>query len=180
MVLGVAVTNGLGVENAVNWGTITILCTIPSICSILAMFFMPESPLYLVSKSKENEALKALVWLRGTTNVHLELEDLKKSSREQAENANFSYTKLFTEAVYFKPFIIVIALMFTQQFSGVNAVFFNLKAIFLKAGSQIDAGLSAFIITLVQVCMFIKDKVHFKIKLYSETKPKLAFCHMDV
>ena len=43
--------------------------------------------------------------------------------------------------------------MFTQQFSGINAVMFNLQPIFLKAGSQLDAGISAFIIAMVQVVM---------------------------
>ena len=152
MVLGVALTNGLGVENAVSWGSITILCTVPSICSILAMLFMPESPFYLIRKNREEEALKSLIWLRGgTADVKSELEDLKKSCEKIRKSPDFSYTRLFTESVYLKPFIIVLALMFTQQFSGITAVFSNLKPIFLKAGSQIDAGLSAFIIGIVRV-----------------------------
>jgi facilitated trehalose transporter len=152
MVTGVAAVNGLGIGNAVNWGSITILCTIPAILTILVMFFMPETPYYLVSKNRENDAFRSLIWLRGSTaDVNSELESLKKSYKEQKECPEFSYSKLFTERVYLKPFIVVLALMFTQQFSGVNAVFFNLKHIFLKAGSQIDAGLSAFIISLVQV-----------------------------
>ena len=152
MVTGVAVINGFGIKNAVDWGTITILCTIPSMCTILVMFFMPESPYFLVTKNKDSEALKSLIWLRGNTNeVISELEELKKSWRDQEDNSNFSYGKLFTDGMYLKPFIIVLALMFAQQFSGVNAVFFNLKHIFLTSGSQIDAGLSAFIIAMVQV-----------------------------
>jgi len=154
MVTGVAAVNGLGIGNAVDWGSITILCTIPAILTIIVMFFMPETPYYLVSKNHENDAFRSLIWLRGSTaDVDSELESLKKSYREQKESPEFSYSKLFTEHVYFKPFIVVLALMFTQQFSGVNAVFFNLKHIFLKAGSQIDAGLSAFIISLVQVAL---------------------------
>ena len=152
MVTGIAVINGLGIENAVHWGTITILCTIPAILTVLAIIFMPESPSYLIGKNREEDALKSLIWLRGSTsNVNSELEDLKKSYKMQKESPTFSYAKLFTEGVYFKPFIVVLALMFNQQFSGINAVYFNLKPIFLKAGSQIDAGLSAFIISIVRV-----------------------------
>ena len=152
MVTGIAVVNVLGIKNAVNWGTITILCAIPAILTVLVMLFMPESPFYLVRKNCEDDALKSLIWLRGSTsNVNSELEDLKKSYKKQRESPAFSYAKLFTEGVYFKPFIVALALFFNLQFSGVNAVYFNLKPIFLKAGSQIDAGLSAFIISMVRV-----------------------------
>ena len=152
MVTGIAVVNVLGIKNAVNWGTITILCAIPAILTILVMLSMPESPFYLVRKNCEDDALKSLIWLRGSnTDVNSELEDLKKSYQKQRESPAFSYAKLFTEGVYFKPFIVALALFFNLQFSGVNAVYFNLKPIFLKAGSQIDAGLSAFIISMVRV-----------------------------
>ena len=152
MVTGIAVINGLGIKNAVNWGTITILCAIPAILTILVMLSMPESPFYLVRKNCEDDALKSLIWLRGSNaDVNSELEDLKKSYKKQRESPTFSYGKLFTEGIYFKPFIVVLVLMFNQQFSGINAVYFNLKPIFLKAGSQIDAGLSAFIISIVRV-----------------------------
>ena len=152
IVIGIAVINGLGIKNAVHWGTITVLCTIPAILTVLVITFMPESPLYLVRKNREEDALKSLIWLRGSTfDVSSELEDLKKSYKKQRESPTFSYSKLFTEGVYFKPFIVVLALFFNQQFSGLNAVYFNLKPIFLKAGSQIDAGLSAFVISIVRV-----------------------------
>ena len=152
MVTGIAVVNVLGIKNAVNWGTITILCAIPAILTILVMLSMPESPFYLVRKNCEDDALKSLIWLRGSNaDVNSELEDLKKSYQKQRESPAFSYAKLFTEGVYFKPFIVALALFFNLQFSGVNAVYFNLKPIFLKAGSQIDAGLSAFIISMVRV-----------------------------
>ena len=152
MTMGITVTSALGIQNAVAWGTITILCMIPPVCTIFIMFFMPESPFYLVSKNKDTDALKSLVWLRGNTNeVDSELEQLKKSSREQKESPDFSYIKLLTEGVYFKPFIISLMLMFSQQFSGISVITQYMKPIFLQAGSTLDAGLSSFIVNLVQV-----------------------------
>ena len=64
---GIEVINGLGIKYSVHWGTITILCTIPAILTILAVIFMPESPFYVVGKNRDNEALKSLIWLRGST-----------------------------------------------------------------------------------------------------------------
>lgn len=112
---------------------------------------MPDSPYFLISKGKEGEALKALQWLRGTTEVKGELEELKRSHRAQLLLGDVSYLDLVKKQVYLKPFLIMIALMFFQQWSGINAVLFYLKDVFIKAGSTIDAGLSSFIIGIVQV-----------------------------
>ena len=155
MTMGITVSSALGIQNAVSWGTITILCMIPPVCTIIVMFFMPESPFYLISKNKETDALESLVWLRGNTNeVNFELEQLKDSSQEQIESPDFSYVKLLTEGVYFKPFIISLALMFAKMFSGIAIITQSMKPIFLQAGSTLDAGLSSFIVNLVPVTFY--------------------------
>ena len=130
------------------------------------MFFMPESPYYSITKGKDAEALKSLQWLRGSENVQEEVEEFKREYREQKSLGSLSYVKLVTDAVYLRPFLIVMALMFFQQFSGINAVLFYLKDIFIKAGSDMDAGLSAFIIGLVQVnAVLYNDKLTFSKEL---------------
>ena len=47
---------------------------------------------------------------------------------------------LLTEGRYLKPFLIAMALMFFQQFSGVNAIMFYTQTIFEKAGTKLDPG----------------------------------------
>ena len=91
------------------------------------MFFMPESPYYLVAKGKDAQALKCLQWLRGSENAKNVLEEVKREFSEQKLIGSVSYVKLLTDAVYLRPFLIVMVLMFAQQFSGINAVFFYLK-----------------------------------------------------
>ena len=131
------------------------------------MFFMPESPYYLIGKGKEGEALTSLQWyiwfdfdekniqfivhtflsrsasfsrkflflffrLRGTPNVKDELEDLKQSYLKEANTEVVSFKKLLTDRVYLEPFVIMLILMFLQQFSGINAVLFNLQVSYLS------------------------------------------------
>ena len=91
------------------------------------MFFMPESPYYLVAKGKDAQALKCLQWLRGSENAKNVLEEVKREFSEQKLIGSVSYVKLLTDAVYLRPFLIVMALMFAQQFSGMNAITFYLK-----------------------------------------------------
>ena len=50
-----------------------------SVLSVAWMFFMPSSPVYLISQDKEEEARKALQWLRGS-NYDIEKEIQQESA----------------------------------------------------------------------------------------------------
>jgi facilitated trehalose transporter len=50
-----------------------------------------------------------------------------------------------------KPLLISMALMFFQQFSGINAIIFYSASIFQEAGSTIDRFLSSIMIGVVQL-----------------------------
>ncbi len=105
------------------------------------MFFMPESPVYLVAKGEDDRALTSLRWLRGQGyDSEGELKALKEDQRKQAEHGTVTLGELFTEKRYLMPLLVVIGLMFFQQFSGVNSVIFYTSRIFKQAGSDIDPG----------------------------------------
>ena len=91
------------------------------------MFFVPESPYYSITKGDESKAATDLKWLRGTSDVTEELEELKRAYGDQQLLGNVSYIKIFVDRIYLEPFLIMIALMIIQQFSGINAVLFYLK-----------------------------------------------------
>ena len=76
---------------------------------------MPETPYYLITKNKEDEALKSLQWLRGTENVKAEIEDLKRAYKEQILLGKVSYLDLLTNPVYLKPFLISIKTIFKSS-----------------------------------------------------------------
>ncbi len=116
------------------------------------MFIMPESPYYLVTKGKEKEARKALQWLRGKQyNIEEEYREIVETHQRQQDIGTISLKEFCTQGVYIKPGLIMIALMFFQQYSGINAVFFYLTDIFIKADVGISSGLSATLVSLVQV-----------------------------
>ncbi len=105
------------------------------------MFFMPESPPYLVSKDRDDEALEALKRLRGPNYDHeKELEQLREDNRKQ--HGSVSVKEFLTDGVYLKPFLVVMGLMFFQQFAGINAVIFYTSFIFIQAGSEMDEGIA--------------------------------------
>ena len=119
------------------------------------MFFMPESPYYLVAKGKDAQALKSLQWLRGSENAKDVLEEIKREFSEQKLIGSVSYVNLLTDAVYLRPFLIVMALMFFQQFSGINAVFF-----YLKVSSNLIIFRQRFICKLQNIVTFFLGYFH--------------------
>ena len=164
ILLGMVIVSAFGIEHALNVKLITGLCLIPPILGSILMLFMPETPFYLVSKDKESEAMKALVWLRGTPNVQDELNEIKRAFEDQKKIGSVSFKHFFANKVYLKPLLLMATLMFFQQFSGINAVNFNLVSIFQDVGSDLDEGLQGFIITIAQwigcgMTVFVVDKL---------------------
>ena len=164
ILLGMVIVSAFGIEHALNVKLITGLCLIPPILGATMMLFMPDTPYYLVSKSRESEAMKALVWLRGSTSVQSELDEIKRAYEEQKNVGSVSFKHLFANRVYLEPLALMATLMFFQQFSGINAVNFNLVSIFQDVGSDLDEGLQGFIITIAQwigcgMTVFVVDKL---------------------
>jgi len=129
----------------------------------LIMLCMPETPSWLLSKSKDTKAKKVLQQLRGKhTDIEEEFKMIKSHIGEETEAnadavpATRSYSSVVTDASLVKPMLISIALMFFQQFSGINAVVFYSVTIFQLAGSSIDRFVSSISIGVVQlVCTLL-------------------------
>ena len=97
------------------------------------MLFTYETPRWLLSKQKEDKAVRTLSILRGP-NFHIsrELEKMRVAVRR-----TYSVTEQLMEFKHrsiFIPFLLVLMLMFFQQFSGINVAIFYASQIFLEAG----------------------------------------------
>ena len=125
-----------------------------TVLMVVAMFFVPDSPVFLVRKGKMDEANKSLTWLRGKnySGVEEEIAEIKKAEKERnAPESKVSISDIFTQAIYLKPFGISLCLMAFQQLSGINQVVFYMNDIFTAANSSLDASISNFIVNTMQV-----------------------------
>ncbi|KAL7644086.1 UNVERIFIED_CONTAM: hypothetical protein RMT77_004909 [Armadillidium vulgare] len=134
-----------------NFRWIAIVCAvIPCICSFL-MIFCKESPYYLLSKGKDKEAEEALKFFRGEDydGIEKELQIIRESLEEsRRKKATFLDLK---KSYILKPLLMSLGLMFFEQFSGINAVLFNLALIFDRAGSKMSSNVSSIIIGVTQI-----------------------------
>ncbi|XP_060807037.1 facilitated trehalose transporter Tret1 [Amyelois transitella] len=117
----------------------------------IAFFFMPETPTYHLMKHDNESAAQCLMTLRGRSRAGVQAE-LDKLSAEV--NASLEKTATIMDVfrgANFKAFYISCALVFFQQFSGINAVLFYMTSIFDAAGAGIDSSYATIIIGAVQV-----------------------------
>lgn len=135
------------------------------------MLFILESPRWLISKHKERRAHRILRILRGPNcDVSNEIQKIKSALKE-----NWTVKKQLVELVrhqaVLRPFLIVLLLMFFQQFSGILPVLFYAAPILQDAGITLDVnlvsalafGLSQVLGTLVSV--FLIDCIGRRILL---------------
>jgi len=135
-----------------DWQLLSGLCIIfPGLLAIW-MFFMPRSPIFLISKGKNEEARKALQFLRGKgAKIDGELAQLEEDVKQSASVGTVGPLQLFSSPQYLKPMAISLVLMSLQQLSGINYVLSYSTLIFKSSGSDIDSCLSSMLVGAVQV-----------------------------
>ncbi|RWS00578.1 Facilitated trehalose transporter Tret1-like protein [Dinothrombium tinctorium] len=118
-----------------TWRYLAIVGIIPSLSMSLLMLGMPESPSWLVHKYGRSSAKpeKALTKLRTPkSDIDSELDAMHEIA-SQSKQSSFLSSEQIKRADFWKPCILGIALMFFQQFSGINAVLFFQTQILKRA-----------------------------------------------
>ncbi len=108
----------------------------PALFFFVMVFFVPESPRWLVKKGRDSEAEKVLASI-GEKNVKLALENIASSVRSELGMAKES---LFNGA-YSKPIMYVVLLAMFNQLSGINAIMYYAPRIFEMTGLAKDTAL---------------------------------------
>jgi len=157
IVVGIFVTlfinawiQGLGDESwnrASGWRWMLGAEVVPAILLLTFLFFVPESPRWLIQAGREAEALRILGGVVGPQQAQTELAAVRTVLGEEEGR----FLELFHPR-FRKPLVIAVALMAFSQFSGINAIMYYSTKIFTTAGVGIkDAFMSSVIIGLMNV-----------------------------
>ncbi len=107
---------------------------IPSFAFFVLLFWIPQSPRYLV-KIGNTESARAVLNMINGANVERELQEIKAGLTD----SKTSEKRLFTKN-YRRPIWIAVSVAMFNQFSGINAILYFAPRIFELAGlSQMDA-----------------------------------------
>jgi MFS transporter, SP family, arabinose:H+ symporter len=151
-----------------NWRGMLGSETIPALLFFIALFFIPESPRWLVLKSKEGTAQKTFGKIYGVAEAKNQVNDLKNLIQSEKET---DWRILFQPGFRVAMFIGV-SLAILGQFMGVNAVLYYGPSIFQQTGlSEGDSLLYQVIIGFVNfastvLAMVVIDKIGRKKLVY--------------
>lgn len=137
--IGILVSYVIGylfAKEAEGWRMMFWAGFLPAIVLLVGMFFVPESPRWLISKGRNDEAKKVLADINGESLAEDEYRRLKEGfEQEKLQKAGFG--ELFTKKLRI-PLIIGIGIFLIQQFSGINAVIYYSTTIFSMAGFDLE------------------------------------------
>jgi SP family galactose:H+ symporter-like MFS transporter len=118
-----------GLANKEAWRWMFGLAAIPALILLIGLFFVPESPRWLMSRSREEEARAVLQRIRESNDVSAELAEIQADLNQQEG----SWHELLSPSLR-RPLIIGIGLAIFQQFTGINTVIYYAPTIFQLAG----------------------------------------------
>nr|XP_015837123.1 PREDICTED: LOW QUALITY PROTEIN: facilitated trehalose transporter Tret1-2 homolog [Tribolium castaneum] len=130
-----------------DWRQLAWLIAVAPAMMCVAMWKVPESPGFLVLRGRDDEAEKALRWLRGdSTDLRFELAVLQAHvlTRSVTSSHRVLLRTLMT------PGLIACGLMFFQRFSGANAFYFYVVTVFKETFGGTNPHSAAVAVAVVQ------------------------------
>jgi MFS transporter, SP family, arabinose:H+ symporter len=145
-----------------SWRWMFAVAAIPSIAFFIALFFVPESPRWLVEMRREPEAKDVLERVNGSVIAAQELVQI----RESIAGESGTLSELL-EPGYRRALLLAVSLAILQQITGINTVLFYGSIIFKEQvagqsdsaaiGANVTVGLVNFFVTMV--ALYTIDKL---------------------
>ncbi len=153
-----------------NWRWMLFAGVVPGLILFIGMCFMHDTPRWLISKKREDEARIVFKKIEPELNAEKEIKDIQKTIRleEHTTNKKFQFKKWML-----MPFVVGIGIMFAQICTGINTIIYYAPTIFKNAGfeSNITAiyattgiGVINFLMTIV--ALYFTDRLGRKPLLY--------------
>lgn len=114
---------------------------VPAVCFLALLFFIKESPRWLIQAGHESEARRVLETIGGRAHAQAEI-DAARSVLQQEEGG---FRELFDRR-FRRPLIIAVLLMAFSQFSGINAIMYYSTKIFTTAGVGVANSFTASVV----------------------------------
>ena len=150
-----------------SWRWMMGVQAIPSVIYILLIISIPESPRWLLSKLKNEEARRVLQLMGQEADYEKIKEEIEKDNSDASKVNDTIFLKK-----YRTPLVLAFLMAFFNQLSGINAFLYYSSRIFQEAGlgestallSSIGIGVVNLLFTLLGV--FLIDRLGRKILMY--------------
>ena len=133
-----------------SWRTIAWCQVVPSCLLGVSVFFVPDSPYWLVEKGRYQEAKQSLVILRGSNyDVNEEYQEIVDKKKRKEEKGR-TVLQTLCSRIFLIPFLRIGSLMIITQWAGINVITAYMVNIFIQSGSSVDPSLAPILVCCVQ------------------------------
>ena len=160
--------NAVFAQAVYNWRWMLFAGVVPGLVLFIGICFMSDTPRWLVSKNRDDEAKKVFSKIEPDIEPEKEIAEIKETLVDNRQEKAFRLKKWMI-----MPFVVGIGIMFAQICTGINTIIYYAPTIFKTAGfdSNLTAiyattgiGVVNFIMTIVAV--FFTDRIGRKPLLY--------------
>jgi sugar porter (SP) family MFS transporter len=145
-----------------GWRWMLGLAVVPALVFGAGMFFLPETPRWLIRRGQHDVAHGVLIRIRALADVQVEMEEIKASLAQQTESGR--WVDLLKRQV--RPALIVgLGLAVFQQITGINTVIYYAPKILQTAGFNsassailATAGIGVVNVGMTIIAMFLVDR----------------------
>jgi major inositol transporter-like SP family MFS transporter len=153
-----AVLGNMMADDVNVWRYMLAIASFPAVFLFIGMLRMPESPRWLISKEKNEEALTVLQKIRTRDQAQIELDEVKGTVLKGSKLKQASLKDLSIPWVRRIVFL-GIGIAVVQQITGVNSIMYYGTQILRDSGFETEAALIANIanglISVIAVCVGI-------------------------
>ena len=145
-----------------GWRWMLGLAVVPALVFGAGMFFLPETPRWLIRGGQHEVAHRVLIRIRELADVDVEIEEIKASLAQQTESGR--WVDLLSQQV--RPALIVgLGLAIFQQITGINTVIYYAPKILQAAGFNsasgailATVGVGVVNVSMTIIAMFLVDR----------------------
>jgi MFS transporter, SP family, galactose:H+ symporter len=145
-----------------GWRWMLGLAVAPALVFGTGMFFLPETPRWLIRGGHHEVAHRVLVRIRGFADVNVEIEEIKASLAQQAESGH--WTDLLHRQVRLA-LVVGLGLAIFQQITGINTVIYYAPKTLQTAGFNsasgailATVGVGVVNVAMTIIAMFLVDR----------------------
>ncbi|MFE4543843.1 sugar porter family MFS transporter [Arthrobacter sp. NPDC056727] len=137
-----AVIGNLWGEFGGVWRIMLAVAAVPAVALFLGMLRMPESPRWLISRGRNQDALAVLKTIRSADRAEAEMADVKHLADEEKE-MNLSGWGALRNKWILRILLVGIGLGVAQQLTGINSIMYYGQSVLVEAGFDSGAALIA-------------------------------------
>lgn len=125
------------------WRIMLAVCAIPAVFLFIGMLRMPESPRWLITKGRKEEAFAILATIRSEERAAAEVRDIERTLASEETMVSPSISSMLKDKWIVRILFVGVALAVFQQLTGINSIMYYGSIVLEEAGFAANAALIA-------------------------------------